>query len=377
MNFLLISNKKHFVEVFSRNLSFIWKDSKVQIVAAEENLQSTNYSVIFIDATDDNYDYIDWFNKSVLNKQIPVIFITLEKNPAYSKAALDAGAKAVLAKNELTKKKIQNAVDTVLLVPDTTIEVTDNYYIDEKYTKPRLKGYRVLEKISQQPECWEVSKRDIDTQAQAYIFDYFSNIQDADKAKQKFKLLTEYENKHVMTILDAGLLPGHVGKIFLVQKTYTDDLRQITPGSMSAALILKSLVTAFESLDQLHALGFVCGFLHPDYFFLNKQNELVISLAPILAYPKKRSNPFASPERKRGEFSDPRSDYFSIAAAFHYFISGEVPLAGQEIAYSGEYSQLERIIGGALAGPAANRYKSFKEFSRFVEIKCASILETH
>lgn len=381
MNFLLCSQNAQFIEIFSRNAHFIWKDCAITASHFNEvdasRLQDAFYQCVFIDATESAEDCLAWYSKQIQpTSNTPAIFITAEKDTAFAKQVAAQGIKAVLAKTELTKKKIQNAVDRVLLVPDSTVEVTDSYYVDDQYSKPRLKGYRVENKLTDLPESWSVEKRDIGTHAEVYIFDYFSKIEAAEPAKAKFQCLLQYENKHVIPILDAGLLPGHVGKIYLVQKTFTQDLRQITPGSMSLNLTLQSLITSFKSLNKLHALGFVCGFLHPDYFFLDKHNQVVISLAPMLAYPQKRKSLYASPERRRGDALDYRADYYSLAAVFHYFLTGKAPVVGQEIGYSSEFSRLEKIIDAALSPSVDKRYKSFKEFMRFVEIKCANILQT-
>ena len=376
MKFLIFSQNQSFIKVFHRNLLFIWEDCELAAQApmgkapAEDTLKS--YTAIFIDVTDSADDCLAWFHSHLQARcSVPVVFITADKNEAYAKMLLKAGGQAVLAKEGLTKRKILNVVDQVTLTPESTVEFDGNVFIDDD-RKPTLPGYQVHEQ--QDNNSWLVSRRGIDAQAEAYIFTHFNKLTDADKVKSQFVILKKFTHPNFIPILDVDLLPGNVGQVYLIQKKQQIGLRQIQPASLPADVLLRYFMELLQGLDTLHQLGFVCGFLHPDYCYLDQSDKIILSLAPMLAFSNKKSSPYVSPEKRRGENIDKRSDYYSLAAVFHYFINGGTAEPGMEVDYDERYAELEKVIEGALVGSAEKRYASAKELQRFIEIKCTGLL---
>lgn len=379
MKFLIVSDNVTFRKLFGRNLLFIWEDGEITESGKSINplsqLDFTHFHVIFIDARNQLINNIDWLQTYTHNLQYPpVIFITDDKSDAYAKDLLKAGAKAVLAKTELTKKKILNAVNKVLVTPETTIEYEGDVYAGED-SKPAIPGYQVHEKSNDQPLSWIVSKRDIKSSCEAFMFRQFTKPEQAQEIEQQIVKLKNFQHSNFIHILDAGLLPSDIGKVFLVQKKHEIGLRPILPGDLSPKQVISSILAVLSGLDQLHKADFVCGFLHPDFFFLDNDNTLILSLSAMLASKNKRKSKYASPERRRGEKVDKRSDYYSLAAVFHYFISGREPEAGETVGYNADYKLLERVIEGALLGIKEKRYATMPEFERFINIKCTELLE--
>ncbi len=380
IQFLLIGNKVTFRKLFRRNLLFIWENADI-IESSEDHspvtgMDLTGFAVVFLDAANSGINNVAWLEQCAENAQCPpVIVLTDDKDEEYAKSLLRAGAKAMLAKTELTKKKILNAVNQVMVTPESTIEFDGDVYADDENKKPALPGYQVHEKSGDNPVSWIVSKREINSSCEAFIFQQFSKPDLADKVRQQFSILTAFRHTNFIHVLGADLLPGNIGKVFLVQKKHEIGLREISPGCFSAKQLLQHMLSVLEGLDALHEQGFICGYLHPKYFFLDKSDKLVLSLAPMLAFNDKRQSRYASPERRRGEVVDKRSDYYSLAAVFHYFITGKEPDANLYLDYNSEYKLIEKIIEGALIGVKEKRYSSAKEFQRFVSIKCAELLD--
>ena len=212
----------------------------------------------------------------------------------------------------------------------------------------RIGGYRILSEIgsggfgavyrARDP----LSDRDVALKALTKI----ANPGDLARFRRETRLAHQIDHPNVMRALHCG---EDGGACFIVMELMPISLREILArGRLSLSRSLDICRQAALGLRAAHERGVVHGGVKPENILLDSAGEVKVSdfgLAPAdglrttaAAGSRVGAPLYASPERRKGERPDVRSDVYSLGAVLREALAGEAPSAA-----SGKAPPIKRI----------------------------------
>lgn len=136
--------------------------------------------------------------------------------------------------------------------------------------------------------------------------------------------------------------------IYLVMPLMQESLAAaLKPGAFSVEETKRVVSVIAESLDFMHAQGFVHRGVKPSNIFVDPEGNILLADFGIAKWIDPE-NQYASPEQGRGESGDHRSDIYSLGAMTQHMLGDASSPA----------------ISKAIAPNADDRYQSASEFAR-------------